>query len=76
MVDIPVAFMSADIYKEVIMNLQGRLSELMVITRPSIYNKHVTIEWVQQVLYFSLKRNIYRCLRMELIFYKKLVKEL
>ena len=76
MVDIPVAFMSADIYKELITTLWGRLAKLMVITIPIIYNKHVKIEQVQQVLYVSLKRGIYRCLIMEILFYKKLVKGL
>ena len=44
MVDIPGAFLTADIDKDVNMVLCGRLAELMVDVEPSLYCKHVTVE--------------------------------
>ena len=75
-VDNPGVFLSAYMDKEVIMTLRGQLVELMVIISPSIYKKHATIDWVQQVLYVSLQKALYGCLRSALLFYEKLVKEL
>ena len=69
MVDIPGAFMYVDMDEEVIMNLQGRLLELMIITNPSIYTKRVTIERGKQVLYVYLQKVLYGSLRSALLFY-------
>ena len=46
------------------------------MTSPSIYSKHFTIDQGQHVLYVSLKKMIYECLRSTLLSYKTLVKDL
>jgi hypothetical protein len=49
-VDIPGAYLSADMDEEVIMLLRGRLAELMVKTAPKIYRKYIasTSPWTQK----------------------------
>jgi hypothetical protein len=42
--DIPGAYLSADMDDEVIMLLRGRLAELMVKTAPNIYCKYITVD--------------------------------
>ena len=51
MVDISGEFMSAYMNKEVIVNLPGRIVELIVMTSPSIYKKYFTIDRVNK--YFT-----------------------
>jgi hypothetical protein len=41
-VDVPGAFLSADMDEEVLMTQRGRLEELMVKTAPNIYRKYIT----------------------------------
>ena len=48
----------------------------MVTSSPSIYKKHITIEQRQQVIYISIKKALYGCLRSALLFYKRLVNDL
>jgi hypothetical protein len=43
-VDVPGAFLSADMDEEVIMTIRGRLSELMVKAAPNIYRKFITLD--------------------------------
>ena len=56
-----------------IMVLQGRLAELIVKTKPIIYRKFVTIENGRAVIYVKFQKALYGCLRIVLLFYKKLV---
>jgi hypothetical protein len=54
-VDVPGAFLSADINEEVIMAIIGRLAELMVKDAPNIYRKYITIDAKNQpILYVKL----------------------
>jgi hypothetical protein len=76
-VDIPGAYLSADMDEEVIMLLRGRLVELMVKTAPNIYRKYMTVDANNQhILYVKLQKAMYGFLRSALMFYKKLVRGL
>jgi hypothetical protein len=73
-VDIPGAYLSADMDEEVIMLLRGMLAELMVKTAPNIYRKYITVdEKNQPVLYVKLQKALYGCLQSALFFYLKFV---
>jgi hypothetical protein len=71
-VDIPGAYLSADMDEEVIMLLRGRLTELMVKTVPNMYRKYITVDGNNQpVLYVKLQKALYGCHRSALLFYLK-----
>jgi hypothetical protein len=54
-IDVPGAFLSADMDEEVIMTIRGRLAELMVKAAPNIYRKYITIDANNQpILYVKL----------------------
>ena len=72
-VDIPGAYLSADMDDEVRMVFRGALAELMVTTDPAIYRPFVSYETGQAVLYVRLKKVLYGCLKSALLFYEKLV---
>jgi hypothetical protein len=73
-VDIPGAYLIADMDEEVIMLLRGRLAELMVKTAPNIYRNYITVDAKNQpVLYVKLQKALYGCLRSALLFYLKFV---
>jgi hypothetical protein len=76
-VDVPGAFLSADMDEEVIMTIRGRLAELMVKAAPNIYRKYITLDANNQpILYVKLQKALYGCLRSALLFYEKLVGDL
>jgi hypothetical protein len=76
-VDVPGAFLSADMDEEVIMTIRGRLVELMVKTALNIYRKYITLDANNQpILYVKLQKALYGCLRSALLFYEKLVRDL
>jgi hypothetical protein len=76
-VDVPGVFLTADMDKEVIMCLRGRLVELMVKTAPNIYRKFISIDNKgSSILYVKLQKALYGCLISALLFYLKLVKDL
>jgi hypothetical protein len=76
-VDVPGAFLSADMDEEVIMTIKGRLAELMVKDAPNIYRKYITIDANNQpILYVKLQKALYGCIRSALLFYEKLVGDL
>jgi hypothetical protein len=55
LVDVPGAFLSANMDEEVIMTIRGRLAELMVKAAPNIYRKYITIDANNQlILYLKL----------------------
>ena len=62
--DTPIAFLSAYMDKDVKMALCGRLSELMVNIVPQIYRQNVIYEKGRPVLYITLKKALYGCLRL------------
>jgi hypothetical protein len=76
-VDVPRAFLSADMNEGVLMTLGGRLEELMVKTATNIYRKYITLDSNNRpVLYVLLQKSLYGCLRSDLLFYKNLIKDL
>jgi hypothetical protein len=73
-VDVPVAFLSANMDEEVLMTIRGRLAELMVKASPNIYRKYIALDANNQpILYVKLQKALYGCLRSALLFYQKLM---
>ena len=75
-VDIPGAYLSADMDKEVHLCLRGRMAEMMVRTAPEVYAKYVTLQNGKPILHVRLLKTLYGCLRSAPLFYNKLVDEL
>jgi hypothetical protein len=76
-VDVQGAFLSADVDKEVITAIRGRLAELTVKTAPKIYCKCITLNANNKtVLCVKLQKATYGCLRSALLFYSKLAQDL
>lgn len=71
-VDIPGAFMQADMDEIVHMKLEGKMTKLPVKIKPKLYRKYVQLEKGKQVLYVKLKKALYGTLREALLFWKKL----
>jgi hypothetical protein len=76
-VDVPGAYLTANMDEEVFMCIMGRLAELMVKTAPEIYRKYIYVGSNNKpVLYVKLQKSLYGCLRSALLFYQKLLKDL
>jgi len=73
MMDIPGAFLHADMEDEVHMILEGTIAKLIVKLEPSLYRKHI---WYNQkgkpMLYVQLKKALYGTLQAVLLFWKLL----
>ncbi len=76
MVDIPGAFLHADIEDYVIMKMVGTLAELMDKTNPMLYQQYVILEKGRSVLHLQLQKALYGMMKSALLFYRKLVSEL
>jgi hypothetical protein len=62
--DVPGAYLTADMDEEVFMCLRGKLAELMVQTAPEIYRKYIYVGPDNTpVLYVKLQKALYGCLR-------------
>jgi len=55
-IDMPGAFMQADMEDVVHMKLEGKMAELLVRIDPKLYRKHVQMQGGKQVLYVELKK--------------------
>jgi hypothetical protein len=75
-VDIPGAFMQADMDDVVHMKLEGKMAELLVRIDEKMYRQHIQIEKGKQVLYVLLKKALYGTLKAALLFWKRLSYEL
>ena len=75
-VDIPGAFMQADMEDVVHMKLEGKMAELMVRIDPKLYRKYVQIEKGREVLYVELKKALYGTITAAFLFWKKLSSQL
>ena len=76
-IDLPGAFLNAHMDEVVHMVLRGKLAELMVKFAPQIYRKYVTLGVKgEPMLYVTLQKALYGCLRSALLFYLKLVADL
>ena len=69
-VDIPGAFMQADMDDLVHMKLEGKMAELLVRIDPKLYREHIQIEQGKQVLYVELKKALYGTLKAALLFWR------
>jgi len=75
-VDIPGAFMQADMDDLVHMKLEGKMAELLVRIDPKLYREHIQIERGKQVLYVELKKALYGTLKAALLFWRRLSSQL
>ena len=71
--DIPGAILSADMDEDVKKTMCGRLAEVMVKIAPQIYRQQVIYEKGRLVLYITLEKALYGCLRSAMLFYEQLV---
>jgi hypothetical protein len=66
-VNVPGAYLTADMHEEVFMCIRGRLVELIVKTAPEIYRKYVYVGSDNKpVLYIKRQKALYGCLRSAL----------
>jgi hypothetical protein len=71
--DIPGAFLHANLDEEVIMVLRGELAELMAKVEPKLYRPYiVTTSRGESILYVKMQKAMYGLLRSALLFYLKL----
>ncbi len=76
-IDLPGAFLHADMDDLVVMVLRGELAELMAAVAPEIYRKYITYgKDGKAILYVTLQKALYGTLKAALLFYRKLVSEL
>ena len=75
-VDIPGAYLSADMEDEVHIVFRGTLLEMMVVADPELYRPFVSYETGKPVIYFRLQKALYGYLKSALLFYEKLVGDL
>jgi hypothetical protein len=75
-VDIPGAFMQADIDELVHVKLEGKIAEMLVKMDPKLYRKYVKDENGKTVLYVELLKALYGTLRAALLFWKLLTRKL
>lgn len=75
-VDIPGAFMQADVDELTHIRLEGEMAELLTKVDPKLYRKYIQIENGKKVLYAELKKALYGTLKAALLFWKLLTKQL
>ena len=71
-VDIPAAFMQAEMDEVVFMKITGTMVEVLVSLDEVKYKKFTALEHGQSVLYVKLNKALYGTLRAALLFWKKL----
>ena len=67
-VDIPGAYLSADMDNEVHLMFRGTLADMMVTSNPEIYWPFVLYETGKVVIYVRLQKALYGCLKITLFF--------
>ena len=72
--DIPGAFMQADIDDVVHVKFEGEIAEMLVKLDPKLYRKYVKNENGKTVLYVELLKALYGTLKAALLFWKLLSK--
>jgi hypothetical protein len=75
-VDIPGAFMQADIDEVVHVKFEGEIAEMLVRMDPKMYRKYVKNEHGKTVLYVELLKALYGTMRAALLFWKLLSSKL
>ena len=71
-VDIPGAFMQADMDELVHIRLEGTMTRLLTRLDPKLYNKYIKYESGKPVLYMTMMKALYGTLRAALLFWQKL----
>ena len=71
-VDIPGAFMQADIDEVVHVHFEGEISEMLVKLDPGMYRKYVKDHNGKSVLYVELLKALYGTLKAAMLFWKLL----
>jgi hypothetical protein len=71
-VDIPGAFMQADMDETVHVKLEGTMAELFARLDPQLYRKYVRSERGKPVLYVELLKALYGTIRAALLFWRML----
>jgi hypothetical protein len=75
-VDIPGAFMQADMDDTVHMKLEGTMVDLLLKIAPDTYQHYVIEKNGKKVIYFLLKKALYGTLKAALLFWKRLSSQL
>ena len=70
--DIPDAYLNADMDKMVHIRLDGHMSELLVRVKPELYSIHLELNNDKKVLYVILPKEMYNCLKRGLLFWRHL----
>jgi hypothetical protein len=74
---VPSAFVNTYVNEDILMVLKGELADMMVQIVPQIYRKYIAVERkVTMILYVKLQKALYGLMRANLIFYRKLRREL
>jgi hypothetical protein len=71
-IDVPGAFMHADIDELIHVRLEGPMAELLTRVDPEKYRKYVVEENGKQVLYVELQKALYGTLQAALLFWENL----
>ena len=74
--DIPGAFMQANMDEAVHVQLKGTMAELLIKMDPKLYRQYVCNDRGKTVLYVELLKTLYGTLRAALLFWKLLSKKL
>lgn len=75
-VDVPGAFMQANIDEVTYVKIQGAMCDIFVETGPEKYTKFVCVGQGRNTLYLKLKKALYGTIRAAQILYKDLVSTL
>jgi len=75
-VDIPGAFMQADMVGYLHVKLEGRLAELSTMLNPKSYDEYLYINNGKPTMYVKLKKVLYGTLQAAMLFWKDLTKTL
>ena len=75
-VDIPGAFMQADMVGVVHMKLEGKIADLLAEVEPDLYKRYMIRVNGKSVLYVKLRKALYGTLQAAMIFWQDLTKTL
>jgi hypothetical protein len=75
-VDIPGAFMQADMDEETFVRIDGKMAELLIDIDPDMYRPYVVHEGKGIAIYVELLKALYGTLRAARLFWEKLSKQL
>ena len=75
-VDIPGAFMQADMDELVHVKLEGKMAELITSLDPLLYTQHNVMEQGKLVMYFELDKALYGTMRAAFLFWQLLLRNL